>query len=163
MEKTCRIILFVALALAPVALAGQERPVVVLHAFTAGTDVAWPYDMKLMQTQTIAEVKSKIGKQYDLEADVPASPSTRVYTLDGEVLQWHAGNRAERMLVGFGTGREWAEIHYWLADDTGKKVFDHKDIVKAEFWGNAYAGSVGQLSHPFAGKIIRSLVDAKLK
>jgi hypothetical protein len=78
------------------------------------------------------------------------------------VLEWHPGNRAERMLVGWGTGREWADIHYWLTDGTGNKVFDYKDTIKAEFWGNAYEGSVGQLSHPFADKIARRLVDAKL-
>lgn len=163
LKKTCRMILLVALALMPAVLTGQERPIVVLHPFTAGADVAWPYDMKLMQTQTIAEVKSKIGKHYDVVADAPDPGPARVYTLDGEIVEWRAGNRAERMLVGFGTGREQAEIHYWLTDDAGKKVFEHKDTVKAEFWGNAYAGSVGQLSHPFAGKIIRSLADARLK
>jgi hypothetical protein len=55
--------------------------------------------------------------------------------------------------VGGGTGRESADIHFWLTDEQGKKVFDQKDTIKAEFWGNAYAGSVGQLGHPFARKI----------
>jgi hypothetical protein len=155
-------ILLVALALMPVILIGQERPIIVLHAFTAAADVAWPYDMKLMQTQTIAEEKAKIGKQYEVTADAPASGHARVYTLDGEVLGWRAGNRAERMLVGWGTGREWAEIHYWLTDDAGKQVFDYKDTIKAVFWGNAYEGSVGQLSHPIADKIARRLADARL-
>ena len=57
------------------------------------------------------------------------------------------------MLVGMGTGRETAVIHYWLTDKTGKKVFEHTDTIRAAFWGNAYAGSVGQLAQPFADKI----------
>jgi hypothetical protein len=160
--KTCQMILLAVIALMPVALTGQERAIVVLHPLTAGSDVAWPYDMKLMQTQTIAEVKAKIGKQYEVKAEAPPSGHARVYTLDGEVLRWQPGNRAERMLVGFGTGREWADIHYWLTDDTGKKVFDYKDTIKAEFWGNAYEGSVGQLSHPLANKIAGRLAHARL-
>ena len=162
MEKTRWVILLVALALMPVTLIGQERPIILLHQFTAGADVAWPYDMKLMQTQTVAEVKAKVGKRYEVTAEPPASGPGHVYTLDGEILAWRPGNRAERMLVGWGTGREWADVHYWLTDDAGKKAFDYKDTIKAEFWGNAYAGSVGQLSHPFADKIARRLADAKL-
>jgi Domain of unknown function (DUF4410) len=161
-EKTWRMLLVVALALMPVALIGQEKPTIVLHPFTAADDVAWPYDMKQMQTQTIAEVRAKIGKQYAVTAEAPPTNHAPVYTLDGEILSWHAGNRAERMLVGWGTGREWAEIHYWLTDNTGKRVLDRKDMIKAEFWGNAYEGSVGQLSHPVADKIAKRLADAKL-
>jgi hypothetical protein len=41
------------------------------------------------------------------------------------------------MLVGMGSGRETAEIHYWLTDEKGEKVFDNKDTIRAEFWGNA--------------------------
>jgi len=118
--------------------------------------------MAQMKTQAIAEMKVKLGKHYGVVADAPAPGAGHVYTLDGEILQWHAGNRAERMLVGAGTGREWADIHFWLTDDTGKKVFDHTDTIKAEFWGNAYAGSVGQLSHPLADKISRRLANARL-
>ena len=39
-EKAYRTILLVALALMPVTLMGQERPIIVLHPFTAGADVA---------------------------------------------------------------------------------------------------------------------------
>jgi hypothetical protein len=154
--------LLVSLALMPIMLIGQSKPTVVLHPFNVAADVAWPYDMKWMQTQTLAEVKAKIGKKYEITAVDSPSDHPKRYTLEGEVLEWHPGNRAERMLVGGGTGREWAEIHYWLIDDTGKKLFDQKDTIKAEFWGNAYQGSVGQLSHPFADKIARRLAQAKL-
>jgi hypothetical protein len=39
-----------------------------------------------------------------------------------------------------GSGRESAEIRYWLTDEQGKRLFEHKDTIRAEFWGNAYAG-----------------------
>jgi hypothetical protein len=82
--------------------------------------------------------------------------------LEGEIVSWRPGNRAKRMMIGMGSGRESAEIHYWLTDEQGKRVFEHKDTIRAEFWGNAYEGSVGQLAHPFASKIASRLTEAKL-
>jgi hypothetical protein len=41
-------------------------------------------------------------------------------------------------------------------------MFEHKDTIRAEFLGNAYAGSVGELAHLFASKIVDRLNDAKL-
>jgi hypothetical protein len=58
--------------------------------------------------------------------------------------------------------RETAKIHYWLTDASGKKVFDHTDTIRAAFWGNGYADSVGQLAQPFADKIADRLAEAKL-
>src|ERR1700691_404034 len=107
-------VVLITLALIPVSLIAQERPIIVLHPFTAGADVAWPYDMKLMQTQTIAEVKAKVGKQYEIAEEAPTSGHSNTYMLDGEILAWHPGNRAERLLVGAGTGRENADIHFWV-------------------------------------------------
>jgi hypothetical protein len=148
-------------ALAILPLQAQEKPAVVVHPFTMATGVSWPYDMKQMVTQTVAELQHKDGKKFDFSAEAPAG-RTHVYTLDGEVLEWKPGNRAQRMLVGYGAGRETAKIHYWLSDETGKKVFEHEDIIRAEFWGNEYVGSVGQLAHPFADKIANRLGEAKL-
>ena len=146
----------------PLTLMAQDKPTIVVHLFTAASDVPWPYDMKLMQTQEVGEIKAKIGQNYVVTGEAPASGQEHVYTLDGEILAWHPGNKAERLLVGYGTGRENADIHFWLTDGTGKKVFEQKDTIKAEFWGNAYAGSVGQLSHPLASKIAHRLAHTKL-
>jgi hypothetical protein len=67
------------------------------------------------------------------------------------------------MLVGAGTGRETAKIRFWVTDAGGKKVFEHQDTIRAEFWGNEYADSVGQLAHPFADKIAGRLAEVKLE
>lgn len=139
------------------------KPVIVVHPFAVNSDVAWPYDVKQMQTQTVAELKAKANKEYEIVTDLPAEPHGTVYVLDGEVTGWRPGNRAKRMLVGMGSGRESADIHYWLTDVSNKKTFEHKDTIRAEFWGNAYEGSVGQLAHPFADKIAGRLMDAKIK
>jgi len=139
----------------------QKKPVIVMHPFTMANGVIWPYDMQKMTTQTLAELQHKDGGKYEISSE-PPSGRAHVFTLEGEILEWHPGNRAKRVLVGVGTGRETARIHYWLTDETGKKVFDHEDTIRAEYWGNAYADSVGQLAHPFADKIAGRLGDAKL-
>jgi hypothetical protein len=125
----------------------QEKPVVVVRPFTMASGVSWPYDMQKIHLQTLAELQNKDGKKYDVTAE-PSAAQNRCFTLNGEVLQWHPGNRAERWAVGMGAGRETAKIRYWLTDASGKKVFEHEDTIRAEYWGNQYADSVGQLAHP---------------
>jgi hypothetical protein len=142
-------------------LQAQEKPAIVVQSFTTANGVSWPYDMQRMTSQTLAELQTKDGKRYEISTAAPLSRA-HYYALSGEVLAWHPGNRAKRVLVGVGTGRETAKIRYWLADETGKKVFEHEDTIRAEFWGNEYADSVGQLAHPFADKIAGRLAQAKL-
>lgn len=138
------------------------RPTIVVETFAASTEMAWPYDWKQLQAETIAELKAKDGQKFSIGTEEPAGGAS-FYRLQGEVTEWHPGNRAKRMLVGMGSGRETAKIHYWLVAQTGKKVFEHTDIIRAEFWGNAYEGSVGQLAHPFADKIAKRLSEAKVE
>jgi hypothetical protein len=142
-------------------LYAQDKPAIVVNSFTAASDVAWPYDFKQMQTQTVAELKAKLGTRFDIDTELPVNPG-KAYILDGEITGWRPGNAAKRLLVGMGSGRESADIHFWLTDSAGKKVLDRKETIRAEFWGNAYAGSVGQLAHPFANKIAGRIRDAKL-
>ena len=140
----------------------SSQKALIIHEFAVNQKTGWPYDVKQLQSQSVAELRAKCGDKMDVMVGLPATPRQHSYTLDGEILSWHPGNRAKRMIVGMGSGRETAEIHYWLSDETGKKLFDHKDTIRAEFWGNAYAGSVGELAHPFASKISARLTEAKL-
>ncbi len=160
-----KIFLALSLTLAIVALpsfvSAQDKPAIVVHTFTATPGQPWPYDMKQMAAQTVAELQRKDGKRFDVAVEAPAG-QVKTYTLDGEVPEWHPGNRAKRWVVGMGSGRETAKIHYWLTDASGKKVFDHTDTNRAAFWGNGYADSVGQLAQPFADKIADRLAEAKL-
>lgn len=142
---------------------GTAKPFILVNAFVTTKEVVWPYDMKELQKQTVAELYAKVGKECEVSGEPPATAHGHVYSLNGEVTSWRPGNRAKRMLVGMGSGREAAEIHYWLTDEAGEKAFDSKDTIRAEFWGNAYEGSVGQLAHPFADKIAGRIKGAKLK
>jgi len=161
MLKTKLLLLAGALALAAGASRAQQKPTLAVHVFTLGKDVVWPYDMNQMQLQTITELKIKDKDHFDVVNEAPKD-AAQVYVLDGEVLEWHAGNKATRLLVGMGSGRETAKIHYWLTDKDGKKVFEHTDTIRQAFWGNQYASSVNQLAQPFADKIAARLAEAKL-
>ncbi len=142
----------------------QEKPLLVVETFTTVAGVAWPYDVKQLQAQTTVQLKNKIGQSVNVVAEPPANPEPagRVYRLQGEVLEWHAGKRATRLIVGMGAGRETAKIHYWLLESNGKKVFEHTDTIRQSVWGGGYVGSVGQLAEPFADKIATRLKEAKL-
>jgi hypothetical protein len=162
MFKRMILVLFVA-ALGSALAGAEEKPALVVHAFTLATGVTFPYDMKQMQAQAIAELKDKDGSQFEVVPD--ASPNQgRIYILDGEVLEWHKGNTAERMLIAAGSvaGRENAKIHYWLTDKDGKRVFEHTDTIRQLFMRNGHEKSVGMLARPFGDKVAERLKDAKL-
>lgn len=141
----------------------QDKPALVVHAFTLASGVNFPYDMKDLQSQAIGEIKTKDGDQFDVVSDAPANQA-RVYILDGEILEWHKGNTAERMLIAAGSvaGRENAKIHYWLTDKEGKKVFEQTDTIRQLFMRNGHEKSVGTLARPFGDKVSERLKDAKL-
>jgi Domain of unknown function (DUF4410) len=139
------------------------EPLLYVSAFRA--DCPWPYQPAQLQQQTVAELQLKDGLRFNvLAAPVPGpAPQSGVYQLNGEVLAWHAGNRAVRLMVGMGAGRETAKIRYWLTGPDGRRLFQHTDTIRAAYWGNAYAGSSSQLAQPFANKIAARLRKLKLK
>ncbi len=141
---------------------GQNKPTLVVDTFVVPSGVSWPYDMNQLKVETLGELIKKDDQYFFIVPEPVKDAKGGVYTLGGEVLEWHSGNRAKRLLVGMGSGRETAKIHYWLTDISGKRVFDHTDTIRQAFAGNAYAGSVGQLAQPFADKIADRLKAAKL-
>ena len=140
----------------------KSAAVLVVRQFSVSPKTGWPYELNQLQSQTVAELRTRTGGHLEVLVGAPVTPPSHIYILDGEVMAWRAGNAAKRIMVGMGSGRESAEIHYWLTDEQGKRVFEHKDTIRAEFFGNAYASSVGQLAHPFASKIAARLTEAKL-
>jgi hypothetical protein len=162
MFKLMMPVIFVA-ALGLVPGYAQDKPAIVVHAFTLASGVQFPYDMNQLQARAMAMLKDKDGTLFDA---IPAAPAgqARVYFLDGEVLEWHKGNTAERMLIAMGSvaGRENAKIHYWLTDKDGKKVFENTDTIRQGFMKNGHEKSVGTLATPFAEKLTERLKAAKL-
>jgi len=138
------------------------KPTLVIDTFVVAAGVSWPYDMNQLKVETLSELIKKDDQYFSVFPEPVTDAKGAVYTLRGEVVEWHAGNRAKRMLVGMGSGRESARIHYWLTDVKGKRVFDHTDTIRQAFSGNTYAGSVGQLAQPFADKIAERLKAARL-
>jgi hypothetical protein len=129
---------------------GDPEPLITVHVFK--TSVDFPYDFKQLQIQTVVELKRR---------NVSAGNTDGTYTLEGEIVEWKAGNRATRMLVGFGTGRESAKIRFWLTDQKGTKVFERTDTIRQSIWGGAAVPSAGQLVQPFAVKIAERIADSR--
>lgn len=128
---------------------GDANPLVTVRVFKATVD--FPYDFNQLQIQTIVELKKR---------GVPAGNADGTYLLEGEVVEWKAGNRATRMLIGMGSGRESAKIRFWLTDQSGTKVYDRTDTIRQSVWGGGAAPSAGQLVQPFAIKIAERIAEA---
>jgi hypothetical protein len=154
--------LTLAIALSPAILFSQAKPVLFVQPFTTAPEVVLPYDLQQLQAQIVAELKVMLGKDFEIASEAPAVPHGRLYTLTVEISRWQAGNVAKRLLVGLGSGRESADIHYRVDDDAGKTVLDRRDTVRTQFYAQG-AGSTGTLGHPFADKIAERIKDAKLK
>jgi len=162
MFKRMILVIFV-VSLGLLSARAQDKPALVVHAFTVASGVNFPYEMNQLQTQAIEEIKAKDGEQFNVISDAPPNQA-RVYTLDGEILEWHKGNTAERLVIAMDSvaGRENAKIHYWLMDKDGKKVFDQTDTIRQLFMRNGHEKSVGTLARPFAEKVAERLKDTKL-
>jgi Domain of unknown function (DUF4410) len=140
----------------------QDKTTIVVNPFKMAPQVSWPYDMKELERQVLAELQNKDRTKFNISADASTTGS-HCLTLEVEILEWHPGNAAKRALVGLGTGRESAKIRYWLTNQEGKKVFERDDTIRTEFYASAYSASVGQLAHPLADKIGGRLAEARLE
>ena len=153
--------LVVGLLLVQMVASAQSKPTLVVQPFKTAPDVALPYDLALLQTQMVAELKVMLGKQFDVVAAAPGSPAGSVYTLDGEITGWRPGNAAKRFLVGMGSGREAMDLTFQVSD-AKDRLFERKDTIRTNFYSQG-AGSTGTLAHPIAQKIADRIEDARLK
>jgi hypothetical protein len=162
MKRISHLLLTAALLLPALttAIQGQGKPVLIINMFTTAADVKVPYDMKQLQASAVAEFGVML-KDVDVVAEKPKAPQGPVYTLDVQITGWRPGNAAKRVLVGFGSGREAADISYQVTDPDKKKVVEHVDTIRTNFYSQG-SGSSGTLGHPFAQKITERIKDAKL-
>ena len=156
------LLLVIGLASSAAGLSSQGKRVIVVQPFKLAAGVELPYDIKLLQTQLVADLKVQIGKEFDFAVEPPEAPQGSLYTLDGEITGWRPGNAAKRMVIGLGSGREATDIRYAVTDHSGQKVIDQTDTIRTNFYSQG-AGSVGTLVHPIAQKIAERLKDGKLK
>src|SRR3954469_7630081 len=152
----------IALAVSTIGVRSQEKRVLVIQPFTVAKGIELPYDMKLMQTQLVAELKVELGKEFSVVSEAPSAPEGATYSLDGTITGWRPGNAAKRMMVGMGSGREASDVEFSVTDHTGKKVLERKETIRTNFYSQG-AGSSGTLAHPIALKVADRIKEAKLK
>jgi hypothetical protein len=150
-----------ALVVSTIGVGSQEKPKLVVNAFTVAPGIELPYDMKLLQTQLVAELKVEL-KDYSVSSEPPSASEGTVYALNGVITGWRPGNAAKRLFVGMGSGREASDIEFNVADSSGKKVLERKETIRTNFYSQG-AGSSGTLAHPIALKVADRIKEAKLK
>ena len=156
-----RLVMVVGLMVGQVVVSAQAKPTLVVQPFKTGPDVALPYDLAMLQTQLVAELKVMLGKQFDVVAEAPAAASGNVYTLDGDITGWRPGNAAKRFLVGMGSGREAMDLTFRVSDPK-ERLFERKETIRTNFYSQG-AGSTGTLAHPIAQKIADRVEEARLR
>ena len=154
-------LLVVGLLLLQTVASAQGKPTLVVQVFKTAPDVALPYDLALLQTQMVAELKVMLGKQFEVVAAAPASTTGNVYMLDGDITGWRPGNAAKRFLGGMGSGREAMDLTFQVSD-AKDRLFERKETIRTNFYSQG-AGSTGTLAHPIAQKIADRIEDARLK
>src|SRR3954449_9201535 len=101
-----RLLVVAGLIVSTIGLSSQTRPVMIVNTFTKADGIELPYDMKVLQSQLVAELRVMIGKDFEVIPESPASAGGTVYTLEGTFTAWHPGNAAKRIVIGLGSGRE---------------------------------------------------------
>jgi hypothetical protein len=122
-------ILVLALLSAPAIALAQAKPALVVQPFQTAPDVALPYDLNLLQTQLVAELKVMLGREFDVVPAAPESAGGKVYSLAGEITGWRPGNAAKRILVGLGSGREAMDLVYRVSE-ADRQLFERKDTIR---------------------------------
>src|SRR5690349_17268338 len=79
--------------------ASLNRPVLIVREFTVSNKTGWPYDLKQLQSETVAELRGKTSTT-DVLVGPPATPRAHTYTLEGEIVSWRSGNAAKRYMIG---------------------------------------------------------------
>ena len=138
----------------------QKKITIVVREFSVAKGVQWPYSTQQLQKATVAELVTKCGNRVKPVTVAPENKE-KVLFLEGEIISWKAGNRAKRLMIGLGSGRETAKIHFYLKDSSGKKVYEHTDTIRQSVWGGGYAPSAGELMQPFANKIAKRISESR--
>jgi hypothetical protein len=96
--KKCLLVV-IGLAVSIIGLSSQGKRVLVVNAFTVAPSVELPYDMKLMQTQLVAELKVELGKEFSIVGEAPAAPEGALFTharwSNHRLAPWQRGQAAD--------------------------------------------------------------------
>ncbi|MGH9482108.1 MAG: hypothetical protein ACRD1L_08430 [Terriglobales bacterium] len=137
-----------ALGLAAAAAAqAAKTPTLVVQQFSAKPGVDWPYDFALLQKETIAKLQDKLKQKAEVVATAPAAGA--VYSLQGEVVRMYQRNDLDNHSGGISSNNDVITVHYWLADASGKKLFDKTSTYSSPSTGS-YSDAVFGTSGPMA-------------
>ena len=64
----------------------QDKPTIVVNPFKMAPQVSWPYDMKELERQVLAELQNKDRTKFNISADASTTGS-HCLTLEVEILE----------------------------------------------------------------------------
>lgn len=81
------------------------------------------------------------------------------WSLSGKEISFAGGSTAERVIVGFGSGRAHVEMLYELSDPAGKVVWTKKIKTQPSFWSSSGAVGGVQNQHAAVSQQSQKLID----
>ena len=137
---------------------------IVIKAFTASVKGAagLPEAVRGSVVQTLKDdgTFKSIIKEEEAK-DAPAG-----YVLEGDLINFEAGNAAKRLMVGFGSGRSHAVFGFVLKDAAGQVVWKKQIKQTASFWFNGTTSSAAEraeLPDGLAKKLMEELKKSQVK
>lgn len=85
------------------------------------------------------------------------------WSLTGKEISFAGGSTAERVIVGFGSGRAHVEMLYELRDPDGKVVWTKKIKTQPSFWSSSGAVGGVQNQHTAVSQQSQKLIDELTK
>jgi len=142
-------------------------PVMIVHTFSKGQGVELPYNVELLQSELVDQLKILMADEFTITTEVPAFSSGTVYTLDGEFKAWHEGGHTY-----FNRRRESYDVRYRVSDPAGTTVVERLDSIRTSLAGPAGPRDVRRaaygwtpskrLQYSLAQKIAHLIKDARL-
>jgi uncharacterized protein DUF4410 len=144
-----------------------SKPIIV-KAFTAKVKGAagLPEAVRGAVVQTMRDDGefTSVLKEDDAEAKTAPQPN---FTLEGELVDFEAGNAAKRLMVGFGSGRSHARFDFSLKNSSTGEVVWQKSIKQtASFWFNGTTSSAAEraeLPDGLAKQLVNELKKSEAK
>lgn len=143
--------LLAALGLGLAAAAGAQaaKPTIVVQPFSAKQGVDWPYDFALLQKETVAKLQDKLKEKAEVVTTAPAGGGGDVYTVQGQIVRMYQRNDLDAHSGGVASNNDVITVQFWLADASGKHIFD-KTTTYSEPSTGSYSDAVFGTSGPMA-------------
>lgn len=141
------------------ARAADRYETILVNRFTIEKGVEFPMDYAAtLQEELVSQLRKSKFKEVLREGEKP-SRKARALRVDGAIIEFHAGSRAKRYLVGFGAGKTKIVAHVRFIDQESGNVLLEKNVdgkVIIGFVGGDSLGATRGLAKELKGLAAKS-------